>query len=193
MDKIKFKRNLLLIATVIYIISSATGIISAWIMKLSKPLYLGYTVSVYVGMQKWTSAVYFVGICMIIASLMIIICRTKLNVVQRLAYFATLLFLLGLAWLPVQFNQPERFASKGHQFFSNAFFVAVIITLILLFIFHSGKKQRIYSVCGVLFGIFYVVCYATSFKPFVSTILIWETTLIYFYIGEYLFLIGSED
>ncbi len=193
MNENKTKRNLLAISTAIYIIASSIAIFSAWIKGLASPFYMGYTVSVYVGLQKWTAAVYFVGIVIDAFILGIILAKTKLNVLMKIAFYITIIFLIGLAWFPVQFGRPESLASRGHNFFSYAFFGAVIVTLSLMLLFSRKNIKRIYAVCGALFGAFYILGYI--FKPafFTPLVLVWETMLIYFYIGEYLLMIRFEE
>ncbi|MBO7426902.1 MAG: hypothetical protein J6U23_14625 [Clostridiales bacterium] len=193
MDENRTKKDLLITATAIYIIVSSIAIFSAWIRGLASPFYMGYTVSVYVGLQKWTAAVYFVGIVIDAVILGIILAKTKLNILTKIAYYVTIVFLVGLAWFPVQLGRPESLASRGHNVFSYAFFTGVIVTLGLMLLFSRKTIQRIYAVCGVLFGTYYILGYI--FKPafFTPLVLFWETMLIYFYIGEYMLMIRSEE
>lgn len=189
MNEGKPKRDLLIISTAIYIIASSIAIFSAWFKGLASPFYMGYTVSVYVGLQKWTAAVYFVGIVIDAVLLGIILAKTKLNVLRKIAYYITIVFLIGLAWFPVQHGRPESLATRGHNFFSYAFFAGVIVTLGLMLLFSRNKIQRIYAVCGFLFGGYYILGYILKPAFFSPLVLIWETTLIYFYIGEYYLMI----
>ena len=192
MGDTKLKRNLLVITVAIYMIVSSIAIFSAWTKGLAPTFHLGYTVSIYVGLQKWTSAVYFAGMTSNALLLGLFLTRTRINIIRKILYCLTLISLVGLAWFPVQFGRPESLASKGHELFSDAFFVGVIVTLAVMFFSSRKHPRKIYSVAGILFGIFYITGYILSFPFFRSLILIWETILIYFYIGEYLFLINEE-
>lgn len=189
MNENKLKNRLLIIAVVIYIVVSSIAIFSAWIKGLASPFYMGYTVSVYVGLQKWTAAVYFVGIVADAAILGIFLAKTKLNILRKIVYYITLVFLVGLAWFPVQFKRPETLASRGHNFFSYAFFGGVVVTLGLMLLFSKKTVQRIYAVAGVLFGVFYILGYVLDPAFFSPLVLVWETMLIYFYIGEYMLML----
>ena len=193
MNEYKLRRNLYISAALVYILTSSIAIISAWVKGLTPVLYLGYTVSVYVGLQKVTAAIYFAGVITIATTLFIFLLKTKLRILRRIVYYITLVFLIGLGWFPVQFNRPDCLASKGHEFFSDAFFVSVIVSLILMFIFDRRVFSRIYAILGIVFSIGYVVCYALRFGPFVDTILIWESVFIYFYMIEYLFLLLDKS
>lgn len=189
MDKSK-KR--LLLAVIIYIAVSSFGIIAARVNGTFDLFDLSYTVSVNVGLTRLTAAVYFAGIVAIAVILHLIIKDSKLNILRRILFYISLVFLIGLAWFPVQFNRPETLASRGHEFFSNGYFAIVIATLFFMIVFEN-IKQMIYGIAGVLFGIAYVVYFAKNVSFFRQTILVWETVLIYLYIGEFLFLKPKSD
>ena len=192
MGDIKLKRNLLVITVAMYIIVSSIAIFSAWINGTVPAFYLGYTVSIYVGLQKWTSAVYFAGMVLNAGLLCYFLTKVRMNIIRKILYYLTLIFLIGLAWFPVQKGRPESLASRGHEIFSDAFFIGVIVTLAVMFFSSRKISHRVYAVCGILFGIYYITGYILSFPFFRSLILVWETLLIYFYIGEYLFLVKKE-
>ena len=187
------RKNLFIYSALVYIFCSSVAIITAWVKGLTPMFCLGYTVSVYVGLQMGTAAIYFAGTLVIASRLFLFLLKTKLNIIRRIVYYISFIFLIGLGWFPVQFNRPDCLASKGHEIFSDAFFVSVIVSLVLMFIFDRKLSSRIYAVSGVVFSIGYVVCYALRFGTFVNTILIWETVVIYFYMIEYVFLLLDKS
>ena len=184
--------KLLLTAVIIYVAVSSFGIFSAWFGGQFEFFDLSNTVSIYVGLTHLTAAVYFAGIAAIAFILHLIIQSSELNIIRRILFYISLIFLIGIAWFPVQYNRSETLASRGHEFFSNGYFAIVIATLFLMIVFENAR-QKIYGIAGVLFGIAYVVCYAMNVVFFRQFILLWETTLIYFYIGEFLFLKPKSD
>ena len=185
MEDTKLKRLIFLSAIAIYVISSATAVISAWERGIMPVFELGYTVSVYVGLQRSSAIFYFFCTLAVAILLLVFILKTGIRTVHKISFIISLLFLIGLSWFPVQFMNTESPATKGHAFFSNAFFISVILTLILLFFFSKKKKVKIYSVAGFLYGITFVILYVLDPGFFRSFILIWETVFIYFYIFEY--------
>jgi len=185
MEEKKTRILIFLTSIAVYILASSVAVLSAWRKGLMPVFEFGYTVSVYVGLQRQTAVFYF--ICMLIVALLlfILILKTGLRIVQKIAFSVSLLFLIGLSWFPVQFMDPENPATRGHAFFSNAFFISVIVTLILFLVFSKKKSVRIYAIAGVLYGLFFVVAYIFDPSFFRSYILIWETVFIYLYIFEY--------
>ena len=129
--------KLLLTAVMIYIAVSSFGIFSAWIRGTFGFFDLSNTVSVYVGLTHLTAAVYFAGITAIAFILHLIIKASELNILRRILYYISFVFLIGLAWFPVQYNRPETLASRGHEFFSNGYFGIVIATLFFMIVFEN--------------------------------------------------------
>lgn len=190
MDVSKLSRSktpsLLTAALLLYVAAAGIIVGSAWATGLY-PFDLKLTVSLYVGLRGWTALLFcVVNVC--VAVLVLLYFRgLKFNFLQRAANCITFVFLVGLSVFPTLMGQPEALSSRGHAFFSPAYFIAEVVCFVLNIVFDKEAGHKLYSLAGALYGAAFIVCRIRGFAFFTDYIFIWENIFIFVYIfGLYL-------
>ncbi|MCQ2527952.1 MAG: hypothetical protein MJ108_02405 [Saccharofermentans sp.] len=169
-------KRFLLWASEIYIITVAIVVVSAWLNNLH-PYELNLTVSKYIGLQKWTATLYFFMALLICLMLAIYIFKTKFRLIRKYVYFFVLLQILGCAVFP-SMGKIDRLSTMTHKSFAYSLIFGIALSFVLMLIWGTTIRQKLYSIIGILYSIWFVFFYTVKDEMFMKTIFIWENLII---------------
>lgn len=188
----RHRNNTSLLAWVagIYLTSVAGAIAFAWLSG-NHLFDLTLTVSLYVGLYRWTSALFFAGVAAISVLLCRYVSRTKMHTLQRIVYFAVILCTFCCAFFPCNRDR-SVLSSDIHDFFSYALALLVAVSFVLMTVFARNRKQRAFGFFGMVFAAVFIAGFALRLPAVKSTVLIWESTLIVLLFAE-LYLESNQE
>lgn len=138
---------------------------------------LSLTVSLYVGLFKWTSTLYFFAAAVICVLLGRYVAQTKLRPMQKLLYGAILLCVFGCAWFPCNGDRSEL-VRDIHDGFSYVLVILVALSFGLMALLARNHVQRRFGLGSLVFSVFFILAFALKLSWFKDTIFIWENGII---------------
>lgn len=177
---IKFKNKLPVISGILYLLTAAAAVSSAWLS--SRFVYdLRLSFSAYVGLSYATSVLYFITAVIISALMAFYLTKTKMPLIKKLVYAVVFLCILGTALFP---HSESEITSNLHQYFAVGGMLAVALTYILSLILAKNKKQRIAAGISLIYALIFSVLFFMGFEPLFETFFIWENMFIILLILE---------
>ncbi len=175
----KYKNMIPFVSALIYILTAVTAVTAAW--SSGKHLYdLSPSFSLYVGMHRWTSVLYFIVALIILPMLTYYTAVTKLPVVKRIVYAAAFIFIFGTAVFPCNTysDAPTPVTQDLHNIFAIGGMLPVIISFVLTVILSKHRIQRIVAALSLVYAAAFAVMFLTGFMPLFRTFFIWENLFI---------------
>ncbi len=159
----------------IYVIAVAVIVIASWVSGIHR-FDFSLTVSMYIGLQRWTSVMYF--ICIVAMNLLMVmyIWKNHFHFIKKIVYCLVMTCILGCAIFP--YND-IALTSTIHNYFSYALMLFTTASFVILLTQAVNVRQRILAVLGILFAVLFIIAYVTSFRVFRETIFIWENVFIF--------------
>ena len=188
MEKIKSKslrhskKRFLLWAAEIYIITIAIVVVSAWLSNMH-PYELNLTVSKYIGLQYWTSVLYFFMCSIICLLFLIYILSTKFKLIRKYVYFFVILQILGCAWFP-SMGKRDRLSTLTHKSFAYALIFGIALSFFLMLIWGRNIRQKLFAILGLFYSLFFVVSFFLKIEDFIANIFVFENIFIFLLLWE---------
>lgn len=138
---------------------------------------LSLTVSLYVGLFRWTSTLYFFAAAVICVLLGQYVAKIRLRPIQKLLYGAILLCVFGCAWFPCNGSRSEL-VRDIHDGFSYVLVILVALSFALMALLARNALQRRFALGSLVFSVFFILAFALKLSWFKDTIFIWENGII---------------
>ena len=167
-----------LISMAIYTMVCLVTVLSAWAIDLHR-YDLGQTISAYVGYRRWTAALYFVCITVMLALLVTYVHRLSMKLPKKLVYYIVFLSVWGCSIFPSN-REWSQTISNIHLKCAYTFMFSASFSFLLTAIWAKRKAQRIFAVAVFAYAIFFILALLVmKWSWFTSTIFIWENLCIY--------------
>lgn len=173
----KSNKRYLLWAAEVYIITIAIVVFSAW-MNNMHPYEMKLTVSKYIGLQHWTSVLYFVMCALICLFLFLYIIKTNFKLIKKYVYLFVLSQVLGCAWFP-SVGKANKLLTITHRSFAYGLIFGIAISFLVMLLWGTRAEQRLFAICGLLYTSLFVFMYTCKIEEFKQTIFIWENVIIF--------------
>ena len=176
---IKHKNKFPVIAGVIFVLTAVTAVAAAWIS--GQHVYdLRLSFSLYVGIFRETSVLYFAAAAVMLTLLGIYIAKTAMPLIKRIVYGGVFVCILGTALFPCNAysSSPSALTVSLHNRFAVALMLVTAVSFLLSAILAKNKKQRIPAVLSVGYLAVFIVMYFARFQPMFRTFFIWENLAI---------------
>ena len=179
------------ISMVIYTIVCLVTVLSAWAIDLHR-YDLGKTISAYVGYRRWTAALYFVCITIMLVLLMSYVHRLKMPLPKKLVYYVVFFSVWGCAIFPSN-REWSRMVSNIHLKCAYTFMFSASFSFLLTALWAKRKAQRLFALAVFAYAIFFILALLVmKWRWFTGTIFFWENLCIYLVMIE-LFLERASD
>ena len=136
------------------------------------------TVSKYIGLQRWTSTLYFIMCSAICLFLFIYIIKTKFKFIRKYVYIFVLTQIMGCAWFP-SVGKSNPLLTQTHKSFAYGLILGIAVSFLVMFIWGVRAEQRLFALCGLLYSALFVFMYTAKIEEFKSNIFIWENVIIF--------------
>lgn len=160
----------------VYLAAVFTAVAYAWASGVHL-FDLSLTVSLYVGLFKWTSTLYFFAAAVICVLLGRYVVKIRLRPIQKLLYFAILLCVFGCAWFPCNGSRSEL-VRDIHDGFSYVLVILVALSFGVMTLLARNALQRRFALCSLVFSVFFILAFAQKLSWFKDTIFLWENGII---------------
>lgn len=182
----KHKNKIPIIAGIIFLLTAVTAVAIAWISDIHR-FDLSISFSSYVGLNHFTSIMYFGSAVIMIALLIYYTAKTKMNMLKRIVYAVVLLCVFGTAFFPFNFysEAPTSLTIDLHNDFAIALMLATTVSFVLSVIFAKSRKQRAVNGVSIGYAIVFIVLYFIRFAPLFQTFFIWENLFIVLLLLEF--------
>ncbi|MBR5372629.1 MAG: hypothetical protein IK130_10500 [Oscillospiraceae bacterium] len=172
-------RRFPLIAGILFLLLNVIVVAYAWVSGVH--LYdFGISFSAYVGLQRWTSVMYFVFAVIMIALLAVYVLKTKIRFIKKILYGIIFICIFGTAFFP--FNtfsaHPTALTVDLHNDFAIGLMLATTVSFILSLILSKTRKHKITALLSLLFAAGFIACYFSGIPLLFSTFFIWENAFI---------------
>lgn len=176
-EVVKSNKRFLLWTAEIYLITIAIVVVSAWMSNMH-PYEMKLTVSKYIGLQQWTALLYLI-MCLAMCTLMsIYILKTKIHLSRKIVYFFVILQVMGCALFP-SMGKRNKLSTSTHKDFAYTLIFGIVLSFLLMLINGKNIKQRLFSICGLLYAGSFTLSYLSKLEPFRKTVFIWENVFIF--------------
>lgn len=175
-----------MIAGIIFLLTAVTAVMIAWISDIHR-FDFSISFSSYVGLNYFTSIMYFVSAVIMIALLIFYIAKIRMNLLKRIVYAVVLICVFGTAFFPFNLysEAPTSITINVHNDFAIALMLATTVSFILSVIFARSRKQRIINTASIGYAILFIVLYFIRFTPLFQTFFIWENLFIVLLLLEF--------
>ena len=167
-----------LISMAIYTMVCLVTVLSAWAIDLHR-YDLGQTISAYVGYRRWTAALYFVCITIMLALLVTYVRGLSMQLPKKLVYYIVFLSVWGCSIFPSN-REWSPTISNIHLKCAYTFMFSASFSFLLTAIWAKRKAQRIFAAAVFAYAIFFILALLVmKWSWFTGTIFIWENLCIY--------------
>ncbi len=163
----------------LFLLTAVIAVASAW--SSGNHLYdLGISFSAYVGLQRWTSVLYFCTAAIMTGLLAYYVAAARMHLLRKLVYAVIFLNITGTAWFPFNTfsDAPTPFTIDLHNAFAIALMLAVTVSFILTAVLAKSAKQRIPALCSLLYAGVFILLYFLGIPALFMTFFIWENLFI---------------
>ena len=168
-----------LIAGILFLLANIISVACAWLSG-NHLFDLGISFSAYIGLNRWTSVLWFC-FAVIIAVLMIVyIQKIRIPVVKKVIYYIVLIGISGTAFFPFNtFSEhPTSLTINLHNYFGIGLMLVTTVSFVLSLIMSKTKKHKITAICSLIFAVVFVVSYFLRIPFLFRFFYIWENAFI---------------
>ena len=172
-------QNFPLLAGLLYLLTGVISVGSAWIMGLHR-FDLGISFSAYVGLQRWTSVLYFIAAVGMIVLLAVYVIRLHIPLIKKLLYAAVFAGIFGTAFFPLNTFSSAPTAVTPHlpNQFAIGLMLATTVSFILSVILSKSKRHKLTAGLSLAFAAGFIMCYAMDIPVLFAAFFIWENLFI---------------
>lgn len=168
-----------LIAGALYLSALIISVACAWVSG-NHLFDLGISFSAYVGMQRWTSVIYFVFTVIITVSMSFYVSKNSIPFVKKIIDCIILIGIFGTALFPFNFfsNHPTAITIDLHNYFGIGLMLATTVSFIFSVVSSKIRKHKISAMLSFAFALVFIALYFLGIPLLFKTFFIWENIFI---------------
>ena len=168
-----------LIAGALYLSALIISVASAWVS--GRHLFdLGISFSAYVGLQRWTSVMYFVFASAIVALMTIFVSKAEISPAKKIIYYIIFVCIFGTAFFPFNTfsDHPTALTVDIHNFIAIILMLATTVSFIISAVSSRSGKLRITAIISLVYAAVFIALYFMGIPVMLGTFFIWENVFI---------------
>ena len=171
--------HLPLVSGALYLLSLIICVAYAWISDIHR-FDLGISFSAYVGLQRWTSVMYFIFAMIMVSLMAVYTAKTKIPLIKKLIYALIFISILGTAFFPFNTfsDAPTNTSIDMHNNFGIFLMFATTVSFIFSIITSKSVKHKITAAISLAYAAVFIAMYNTGISILLDNFFIAENIFI---------------